>query len=139
MPSTEDSDRRDRLHPALEQAHISLCHAGTSTIESALARVPPLTIAPLSWLSAYMARLMIRLDHCSLPNLCLNKRAFPEIHTSDCTVEQISQQLTSMIETLHSYSLALEELSQQVKPWSLDHVENVLGKYFDERALLISD
>jgi lipid-A-disaccharide synthase len=78
---SETERDRDLLapHPALRRADLAICYAGTSTLESTLSGVPVVTISPLSRLSAYVARRVIKLDHCALPNLILARRAFPEL------------------------------------------------------------
>jgi lipid-A-disaccharide synthase len=125
-------------HPALSGAHLSLCHAGTSTLESAIAHVPLLTIAPLSRLSAFIAKLMINVQHCALPNLCLGRRAFPEVHMEDCTAIVIGDQIILMIDHLHSYSDALKELNLKIKPWSISHLEDLLKDQLVEKDSLTS-
>ena len=105
-------------HIALEQASFSVCHAGTSTLESALAGVVPVSIAPLSKLSAFMAKRLINIEHCALPNLCLNRRAFPEVHAEKCNVESLLKALIKVYQHLDHYQDELIELKQIVKPWS---------------------
>ncbi|MAD60923.1 MAG: hypothetical protein CMH49_05345 [Myxococcales bacterium] len=105
-------------HIALKQASFSVCHAGTSTLESALAGVVPVSIAPLSKLSTFMAKRLINIEHCALPNLCLNRRAFPEVHAETCHVESVVKALIKVYKHLDHYQDQLIELRQIVKPWS---------------------
>ena len=85
-------------HPALHGADLALCYAGTSTLESALSGVPPITISPLSRLSTFITRHHVSISHCALPNLILGREGFPELPPWKSDVREVSQTLSMMID-----------------------------------------
>jgi lipid-A-disaccharide synthase len=64
---------------ALRSASAAVVHAGTATLEAALAGVPSLVVARLSRPSWEIARRMVRVDHVSLPSVVLGREVFPEL------------------------------------------------------------
>jgi lipid-A-disaccharide synthase len=70
---------RAGLPAAMEGARLALCHAGTATLELGLAGLPFVAMAPLSPLSAAVARRLVRAPHYALPNLILGARVCEEL------------------------------------------------------------
>jgi lipid-A-disaccharide synthase len=64
---------------ALRIASAAVVHAGTATLEAALAGVPSLVVARLSRPSWEVARRLVRIDHVSLPSIVLGREVFPEL------------------------------------------------------------
>jgi len=64
---------------ALRLASAAVVHAGTATLEAALAGVPSLVVARLSRTSWEVARRLVKVDHVSLPSLVLGRQVFPEM------------------------------------------------------------
>ena len=120
-PDRADSDSRgvdsqSRPHPALKHAALSLCYAGTSTLESALYGVPPITISPLSRLSTAIARRWVKVAYSALPNLILDRAALPELTPWESRALEISDALSAMIERYQSELIRGEgELSSDLR------------------------
>ena len=110
-------------HPALEQVTIALCHAGTATLECALSGVIPITIAPLSWLSSFIAKKLIKIEQVSLPNLCLQQKIFPELVLEDCQASKIAEIMCNTLHSEDSFQAALLELLQIMKPLTRESLE----------------
>lgn len=125
-----------QAHPALNNAIFSVCYAGTATLESALSGVIPLSLAPLSKVSAWLAKRLIRVEHCTLPNLCLNERAFPELHLEQCTPESILITLVQMYENLDTYQAQFERLRIVLKPWAEKELMNSLKYHLNSTTNL---
>jgi lipid-A-disaccharide synthase len=62
--------------PAFDAA---ICASGTATLEAALCGVPPVITYRVGPASAALARLLLRGAHVGLPNVLLNRRAYPEL------------------------------------------------------------
>lgn len=120
----------NQKHLALEHALFSLCYAGTSTLESSLAGVVPLSIAPLSRFSAFMAQRLVKVKHCALPNLCLKERAFPELHADQCNVSDILKASLLLYKDLDDYHSKVQELKHIVKPWAQHKMIEVIKSHF---------
>ncbi|MEZ4230856.1 MAG: hypothetical protein R3B89_16895 [Polyangiaceae bacterium] len=63
----------------LARAELSLCCSGTATLQSALSGCPPLVVYPLAPLAEAVLRRLVSVPHVGLPNLVLDRRAFPEL------------------------------------------------------------
>lgn len=63
----------------LARAELAFCCSGTATLQSALAGCPPLVLYPTSRLTELALRRVVRVPHIGLPNLVLDRRAFPEL------------------------------------------------------------
>lgn len=129
-PQTPQVDESSaEVHPALRNAEVALCHAGTSSLEAALAGVPPLTIAPLSWLSHQVIKYLAQVKYCALPNLCLGRRALPELLADRCTPAELSSALIELVADLSQYQATLDELNEQVSPLDNETLEQIIYPY----------
>ena len=70
---------RAGLRAGLNGARLALCHAGTATLELGLAGLPFVAMAPLSPLSAAVARRLVRAPRYALPNLILGEEVCEEL------------------------------------------------------------
>jgi lipid-A-disaccharide synthase len=70
-----DEDRYDALHAA----DLVWTASGTATLETALLRTPMIVIYRLSWLTYWLARLLVRVDHVAIVNLLAGERLVPEL------------------------------------------------------------
>jgi lipid-A-disaccharide synthase len=70
-----DEDRYDALHAA----ELVWTASGTATLETALLGTPMIVIYRLSWLTYWLARLLVRVDHVAIVNLLAGERLVPEL------------------------------------------------------------
>ena len=70
-----DEDRYD----ALSAADLVWTASGTATLETALLGKPMIVIYRLSWLTYWLARLLVRVDHVAIVNLLAGERLVPEL------------------------------------------------------------
>ncbi|HWH77371.1 MAG TPA: lipid-A-disaccharide synthase, partial [Candidatus Binatus sp.] len=74
-----DSDRYDALHAA----DLVWTASGTATLETALLETPMIVIYRMSWLTYWVARLLVRVDHIGMVNLIAGERLVPELVQND--------------------------------------------------------
>jgi lipid-A-disaccharide synthase len=82
----------DRLKPALcAAADLALAKSGTVNLELALRGVPQVVVYRVSWLTAFVARHLLRFSvpHISPVNLVLGERLLPELLQEDLQPEAI--------------------------------------------------
>jgi lipid-A-disaccharide synthase len=82
----------DRLKPALcAAADLALAKSGTVNLELALRGVPQVVVYRVSWLTAFVARHLLRFSvpHISPVNLVLGERLLPELLQEDLQSEAI--------------------------------------------------
>ncbi len=83
---------------ALAASAFALVGAGTATLDCAVARRPMVIMGKVHPWSAPIARILVRTPHFGLPNLILERRAFPELIQSGCTAEAVSNALSEVME-----------------------------------------
>jgi lipid-A-disaccharide synthase len=82
----------DRLKPALcAAADLALAKSGTVNLELALRGVPQVVVYRVSWLTAFVARHLLRFSvpHISPVNLVLGERLLPELLQEDLQAQAI--------------------------------------------------
>jgi len=80
----------------LEQCSLAISKPGTITLELALLGVPTVVIYKTSWLSYFLARLVVQVKYMSLPNLLLDKEVFKEFIQYDCDPETLARHVSSL-------------------------------------------
>lgn len=74
-----DEDRYD----AVQAADMVWTASGTATLETALLTRPMVIVYRMSWLTYWLARLLVRVDHIGMVNLIAGKRLVPELIQSE--------------------------------------------------------
>ena len=75
---------------------LALSKPGTITLELALLQVPAVIAYRTSWISYWLAKLVVNITHMALPNLLLKKQLYPECIQSDCTPDIIFQKMNAI-------------------------------------------
>lgn len=103
----------------LSQASYALVASGTATLETALHKVPQVVCYRGSEINYQIGRRLIDLDYISLVNLILDADVVPELIQHDCTVEQVSERLRSLMSSpckrqkmLSQYDLLWDQLDR---------------------------
>ncbi|OPY80425.1 MAG: Lipid-A-disaccharide synthase [Syntrophorhabdus sp. PtaU1.Bin153] len=65
-------------YDALAASDLALVASGSATLEAAILGVPTIVIYKISSLSYLLARMLVKVDHISLPNIIAAKEVFPE-------------------------------------------------------------
>ena len=90
-------------------ADVGLVSSGTATLEAALLGCPPVIVYRFSWLTYWLARLVIGRRSMGLPNVILGRAVFPELVQRDLRPDALVRQ----VQWLHANRVALEpELAQ---------------------------
>lgn len=82
----------------------ALVTSGTATLETALFRVPQVVCYKGSSISYQIAKRLVKIDYISLVNLILNKEAVRELIQSECTSQNIEQELIKVLPNGSKYS-----------------------------------
>lgn len=91
---------------ALSTCCLALTKPGTVTLELGLLSVPFVVAYKASWLTYWIAKMLVSIDCMSLTNLLLKEKLFPECIQSDCTEKKILAEL----ELLYQSSVNKDEL-----------------------------
>lgn len=124
----EDSELEVEFHEsaqaALSQSRVAIVGAGTASLEAALAGVPPVTLCALHPLSFAVARRLVRIEHAALPNLVLNRRAYPELWQNEITASAIADAVAEQFS--RNSSELRDELAFKLQGSGLQTVANAL-------------
>jgi len=88
---------RGGAYNALAYCDAAIIASGSATLEAALLKAPTIIIYRISWLSYYIARMIVSVDHIGLPNIIAGQEVFPEFIQS-LNAETIANTALSMID-----------------------------------------
>ena len=70
---------KDETYGLLDNAKFALVTSGTATLEAALFKVPQIVCYKTSWLTYFIAKMVVKIKHISLVNIILEKLAVQEL------------------------------------------------------------
>lgn len=73
--------------------------SGTATLEALLLHKPMVVVYKLHWLTYFIASMMVKIPHYSLPNIIAKKALVKELIQSDATAQNIYQELQLLLST----------------------------------------
>ena len=82
-----------RTGEVLAGARAAAVCAGSATLEAACAGLPTVIVYRTDWLTYLLARCLVRVRWCGLPNLILRREAYPELVQEALTVETLIRQI----------------------------------------------
>jgi lipid-A-disaccharide synthase len=88
-----------QTYALMHNAHAGIIKSGTSTLESALFRLPQVVCYKGGTVSYSIAKMVVggRVKYISLPNLILDKPVVKELVQTDLTVKNLKQELTNIL------------------------------------------
>ena len=104
-------------YAAIHASDLAVVCSGTATLECAMLGTPMVITNRGSFVTYIAAKSVIRVKYLGLPNLILNKEAFPELLQYDCTPEKIAKEALRILQddkTAQAMRKACEEVSKQV-------------------------
>jgi lipid-A-disaccharide synthase len=100
---------------AFDTADAALAASGTVTSELALSGTPMVVGYRLGWLTYVLARPFIHVEHITLINLVLNRRAIPELVQSECTPENLAAALKPLLTDKNARVRQVRDLKEAVR------------------------
>lgn len=88
---------RGGAYNALAYCDAAVIASGSATLEAALLKAPTIIIYRISWLSYFIARVIVDVDHIGLPNIIAGEEVFPEF-IQRLNAESIANTALSMID-----------------------------------------
>jgi len=123
----------DATYSILSQANAAIVVSGTATFETALFNIPQVVVYKTSWLTYFLARLVLRVKYISLVNLVADKQVVKELIQHDFSVENLIIELTAILtnrsvreQILLDYSKLKEALGE---PNASDVAADEIGKF----------
>lgn len=87
----------DKTHDVMSSADIIMLASGTATLEAMLFKKPMIVAYRLSGLTYLIVKLLAKIPYASLPNILAGKKIVPEYLQYDCTPENLSIELNSLL------------------------------------------
>ncbi len=94
----------------LSHYELALCASGTASLEATLAGVPVVVGYRCDPVTALVARRLLRTDHIALPNILLQRRAFPELVQGDLRPARIVDRLQALMDDDPAAQAACEQV-----------------------------
>lgn len=101
----------DNRYETFRSCKLILAASGTVTLETALIGTPVLVTYAVSALSALVGRMLINVDHISLPNLIAGREIYPEHIQEDATPEVLAQSARKWLDDPAAYKATKRELA----------------------------
>ncbi len=79
----------ENRHTTIRNSTAAMAASGTVTLECSVLEVPAVVAYKLSWISFLAGRMLIHVNHISMPNLILGREIFPELIQSRANVNNI--------------------------------------------------
>lgn len=90
------TDRREKTL-AMYSANIAVAASGSVNLELAITKTPTIVIYKTSSITAFVVRLLIKVNMVNIVNILLKDKVVPELLQENCTPENIAQSIESMI------------------------------------------
>lgn len=107
-----DVDARAGMAFALPAFDAALCASGTAALECALAGVPPIVCYRVGLATELGARAWMTTPFVALPNILLQRLAFPELLQREATAPKIAEALDLVLEDRTGYGIACDAVRQ---------------------------
>lgn len=127
----ENSDQESKIgRQVMNAANIVALASGTATLEAMLLHRPMVTFYQLNWLTYIIAKLLVKIQYYSLPNIIAGKKVIQELIQSDATPENLAAEIeklmgveTSQIQVMQLITMHKKLLANN----SEDPVQAILG------------
>jgi lipid-A-disaccharide synthase len=99
-------------YEAVNAADLVWTASGTATLETALLLKPMIIVYRLSWLTYWIARLLVRVEHIGMANLIAGERVVPELIQGDLRPERIVEESRHILDSPEARSLMIAKLAK---------------------------
>jgi lipid-A-disaccharide synthase len=107
---------QNQTYELLQRAEAAIVSSGTASLETGLFAVPEVVVYKVHPLSYLIGKRMMKVDHMSLVNLILDRRAVPELLQQEFSAERLEATLRDLLsaETQARLQSDYEELRQKL-------------------------
>ncbi len=89
--------KKGSIYEVLFKADLAVVASGTATLQGAMAGTPMVVVYKVSFLSYWIAKLMVKLKAVSLVNIVADEPFVPELIQGECTSERIAQEVDRLL------------------------------------------
>ncbi|MCK5295730.1 MAG: lipid-A-disaccharide synthase [Alphaproteobacteria bacterium] len=139
VPITVVSGEKDR-YDAFAASDAAMAASGTVALELAIAKVPHVIAYKLSFITAFLAKKLVKIRFAKLLNLFTDKEIIPELLLDNCTPEKLANEVENLLkdkkireEQIQEATKALAILGHDKKLPS-DNAANVVLDIIEKRS-----
>jgi lipid-A-disaccharide synthase len=99
-------------YDAVNAADLVWTASGTATLETALLLKPMIIVYRLAWLTFWIARWLVRVEHIGMANLIAGERVVPELVQGEFTPQRMVAESRRILDSPEARSLIIEKLSK---------------------------
>lgn len=82
----------------MQRAFVGIVASGSATLEAAYFRLPFVLIYKVSWLTYFIGRALVRVDHLGMPNVLAHRAILPEFIQHDAKPEKLAAAVSRLID-----------------------------------------
>ncbi|MBO6179542.1 MAG: lipid-A-disaccharide synthase [Selenomonadaceae bacterium] len=101
---------RQKRYDLMQIGDFALATSGTVVMEAALLELPCVALYKMSAFNYFIAKLFVHVEHFTLPNLLLKKRAIPELLQEEVTSENIFSEAKKLYEGEAEREIVINDL-----------------------------
>ncbi len=124
----------NNTYEVIQNADYAWVCSGTATLEVGLFKTPMSAIYKVSSLTAFIARIIIKVPYVSLVNLCLNKAIIPEFLQTDATVNNLvnhASQILNDVSERKKMITGFEELRKLFHPHAAERAAQEVVNFLE--------
>lgn len=92
---------KDNTYNILKNSYAAIVTSGTAALETALFNIPQVVCYKTSWINAFIAGFVLKVDYISLPNLIMGKEIIKELLQNDLTLENLKKEIVLILNKNH--------------------------------------
>jgi len=120
-PDNEGEEKGSVGRRVMAASDVVMLASGTATLEALLLGRPMVVVAKLHWLSYFLAKLLVKIDMYSLPNILAGRRLVPELIQYDASAKNITREVSALLQHPEQ-----PESCWQQQHSELEHIHNRL-------------
>jgi len=99
-------------YDVMNLSELLITASGTATLEAMILGKPMVIVYKVSWLSYWIGRIMIRVDHIGLANLVAEKEVVPELIQKDANPQRIAEEALRILRDPILYRHITESMAE---------------------------
>lgn len=103
---------RDKIYDLMGQCQVAIATSGTVTLEAALMGLPTVVVYRMSKFTYCLAKLFVKLEYFSLPNILLQKCVFPELLQNQVNPDRIFELVEEFLQNDDKRRQCLKDLAE---------------------------
>lgn len=100
----------EEIYDLIKYSNLVICKSGTSALETGFIGTPMIVVYKTSFLSYFIAKLLIKIEMISMPNIILKKKVVPELIQKNANSDKITAEINLLLNDEKKYQKMKQEL-----------------------------